>query len=281
MMHRKQQGQLLVLLATLCWSMSGVLMRMTSVSAILVNALRNFIAVFILLACNHWRLRMNRTIWIGGFCGAIMTTFYFLSLRLTTAANAIVIQYTAPIFVLLFTCLREKKLPRAVQVGAVVLASIGVATVFSGGLSNGGLSGNICALISGLAFAGMFFVNRLPQASPLDSSILAFSLCALTGFFYLHELSKISSEEWLIILFMGLVQHGLAYVFFCIGIRCCSSFTASLIGMLETVLVPLWVFLTFGEAPEGRALIGCALILIAVAMNTMQEHLLESKQIIS
>lgn len=268
----KPSGEVFVLLATVCWSLSGVLTKSLTISPILSNAIRSFIAVFILLAYNRGKVRVNRTILLAAACGALTTTLFFISLSLTAAANAIVIQYTAPIFVLVFSCLLEKRLPTLVQMGVVVSAFTGVAVVFATDMAGGGLLGNLAALGAGITFAGVFFVNRLPGASPVDASIIAFSICALTGLFYLPQLSTMGSGDWLIMLIMGVVQHGLAYVFFSIGILRCSGFSASLIGMLETVLVPLWVFLAFGEAPTVMALTGCTLIVASVVVNTCWER---------
>lgn len=265
-------GELFVLLATLCWSMSGILTKSLSISPILSNALRCVIAVFILLIYNRGRLRFHKTIWVGAFCCFCMTTTFFIALKLTPPANAVVIQYTAPIFVLLFTCLRERRAPSKMQLAVVFAAFAGVAIVCSDSLGGGSLLGYLAALASGISFAGMFFVNRLPGAGPADSLILGFALCALTGVFYLGELPGMSMREWGVVLIMGVVQHGLAYVFFSIGIRTCPSFNSSLIGMLETVLVPLWVFLVFGEAPSLTAILGCVLIISAVLANTLYER---------
>lgn len=272
MKNGKPGGELFLLLATLCWSMSGVLTKSLSISPVLSNALRSLIAIFILLAYNRWKVRMNKTIWLGAVCGLLMSTLFFIALDLTPAANAVVMQYTAPIFVLLFTCLRERRLPGKMQVFVVLAAFAGVAVVFSSGFGGGSLVGNLAALVSGVAFAGMFFVNRLPGAEPADAMILAFALSAVTGVFYLGQLPGMSAREWGVVLLMGVVQHGLAYVFFSIGIRTCPSFSSSLIGMLETVLVPLWVFLVFGEAPSAKAVLGSGLIIAAVVTNTLYEH---------
>lgn len=272
MKKRALGGELFVLLATLCWSMSGFLTKSLSISPILSNALRSLIAVFILLAYNRWRLRFSKIIWLGAFCGLFTTTLYFIALSLTTPANAVVIQYTAPIFVLIFTCVRERRAPTKMHLAVVAAAFAGVAIVFSEGLGGGSLIGNLAALASGISFAGMFFVNRLPGAAPADSLILGFMLCALTGVFYLGELPGMSTLEWGVVLLLGVVQHGLAYVFFSIGIQICPSFNSSLIGMLETVLVPLWVFLVFGEAPSLTAILGSVLIIAAVLANTLYER---------
>lgn len=268
----KKSGEIFVLLATICWSLSGVLTKSLTISPILSNALRSFIAVFVLLLFNKFSVKFNKTIFCAAVCGAITITMFFVALNLTSAANAIVIQYTAPIFVLLFTCLQAKRLPTAGQILVVVCAFLGVGIIFSKGLSGGGLWGNLAALIAGITFAGVFFINRLPGSAPVDSSIIAFTMCAFTGLFYVPQIISMTKAEWAIVLVLGLVQHGLAYVFFCKGIKTCVAFSASLIGMLETVLVPFWVFLVFKEAPSTVTFIGSSLIIFAVGANTVLEN---------
>lgn len=269
------KGELFLVLATLCWSLSGVLTKSLSISPILSNALRSVLAVGVLLVFNRFRVRVNKTIFLAAICSALTTILFFVALSLTAAANAVVIQYTAPIFVLVFTCVQARRSPRISEVLVVLAAFVGVAIVFSADLSGGNMWGNLCALGAGLAFAGVYFINRQPGASSVDSSIVAFSICTVTGFFYIGQLPGMSAKEWGAVLIMGLIQHGLAYVFFSIGISRCSGFSASLIGMLEIVLVPFWVFLAFRELPSSTALWGSSLIITAVILNILYTRRLE------
>lgn len=270
-MNDKKGGELFILLATICWSTSAVLTKPLGIEPLLSNALRGFIAVFVLLIFNKFTVRFNKIIAIAAICGMATTMLFFIALDHTAAANAIVLQYTAPIFVLLFVCISEKRLPTKGQAFVVLMAFSGVAVIFASELGGGGMLGNICALFAGLFFAGVFFINRQKGARPVDSSIIAFALCAVLGVFYIPTILSLTPVQWGLVLCLGLVQHGLAYVFFSIGIRRCASFSASLIGMLETVLVPLWVFLVFNEKPSVNALIGCSMIIFAVCVNTYLE----------
>lgn len=270
-MNNKKGGELFILLATICWSTSAVLTKPLGISPILSNALRGFIAVFVLLIFNKFTLRINKTIAAAAFCGMATTMLFFIALDYTAAANAIVLQYTAPIFVLLFVCLAEKRLPTKGQTLVVIMAFSGVAVIFAQEFGAGGMAGNICALLAGLFFAGVFFINRQEGARPVDSSIIAFAMCAVFGLLYIPVIISLTPVQWGLVLCLGLIQHGLAYVFFSVGIKRCAPFSASLIGMLETVLVPLWVFLVFKEKPSPNALLGCFMIIAAVGINTYLE----------
>lgn len=270
-MNNKKSGELFILLATICWSTSAVLTKPLGISPILSNALRGFIAVIVLLIFNKFTLRFNKTIATAAFCGMATTMLFFIALDNTAAANAIVLQYTAPVFVLLFVCIAEKRLPTKGQALVVIMAFSGVAVIFAQEFEAGGLVGNACALLAGLFFAGVFFINRKEGARPVDSSIIAFAMCSVFGLFYIPVIINFTSMQWCLVLCLGLVQHGLAYVFFSIGIKRCAPFSASLIGMLETVLVPLWVFFVFSEKPSSNALLGCTIIIAAVGINTFLE----------
>ncbi len=266
-MLKQYKGELFLLFATICWSLSGVLTTPLTINPILTNALRCVIAVFILLPFNKWKVKFNKTIMLSALFGGLTVNFFFASLAYTSAANAVVIQYTAPIMVLIYTCISGKKLPTVAQIFSVILAFGGVYAIFSSQLSADGMIGNLLALLAGVTFAGVFVVNRFENASPVDSSIIAFSACSLLAFFFIGEFENIKQTDWIFIILLGVFQHGLAYLFFSIGIKTASSFSGSLIGTLELVLLPLWVYLAFGEIPTIMTVIGSIMIVLGVMIN--------------
>ena len=275
-------GEKLLLAATICWSTSGLFVRMIPTGAILMNALRSLIALPMVLLFKKSKWRWNWVILLGGLCIALTNNLYFLSLSMTTVGNAIVLQYMAPIFVLAATCVQNRRVPRPMQIAVVALGFAGVAFVFGGDLFGASdttaFFGNCLALASGVTFAGVFFINKLPGASPLDSTVMGFAFNLLPGLFFLSMLPGIGVYGWLALAGLGVIQHGAAYIFFSRGIPRCSGFSASLIGMLEVLLAPLWVWLVFGEQVTPAMLIGGGMILLAVLLNTLTERPVQKKQ---
>jgi len=279
------KGEWLILAATVCWSFSGLLFRLIPTPALLTNSLRNLIAlpliIFFKKRSADKKFRFNKTILLGGLCIVFANVFYFLSLSLTSVGSAIVLQYVAPIFVLIMSCIKEKSLPRPVQVGVVTLAFAGVTVVFGneliGTVNATAMLGNLFGLVSGLALAGVFFVNKLPGASPMDSTITGFVINLIPGLFFLPHLAGLSAPNWAAIVALGVVQHALAFLFFSRGIKRCASFDASLIGMLEVVLAPLFAFLLVSEDVSVSLLVGGVMIMAAVLFNTLHERKISSR----
>lgn len=274
------RGEWLILAGTVCWSFSGLFFRLIPTPALLTNSLRNAIAlpliIFVKKRSDDKKFRINKTILLGGLCIVFSNNFYFLGLSLTSVGSAIVLQYVAPIFVLIMSCIKDRCLPRPVQVGVVALAFAGVTVVFGnefvGAVNATALLGNFLSLASGLALAGIFFVNKLPGASPMDSTITGFAINLIPGLFLLSHLPGLTAPNWAAIIGLGLIQHGLAYIFFSRGIKRCASFDASLIGMLEVVLAPLFAFLLVSEDVSVSLIIGGTMIMAAVLFNTMHER---------
>lgn len=270
-MKKEPKGEIFIFLAALCWSLSGVLTKSLAINPILSNSLRSIIAIVMMIVYNKFKLKVNKTIVIAGICLSSTNLLFFISLSLTTAANSIVIQYMAPIFVLLMTCVKYKKLPSPVQVLVVVIAFLGIVIIFYDSIGGGYFVGNVLALLSGVAFAGVFFVNRLKDSSPIDSTIIGFFINSVCGVAVFNQISYIEPAGWIYILLLGVIQLGLAYIFFSIGIKNCSSFSSSLISMTEVVLMPLWVLIFLGEVPKPLAIVGGILIVGAVITNIYYE----------
>ena len=129
--------------------------------------------------------------------------------------------------------------------------------------------GNVIAIGAGLCFSGVFFLNSLPQASSRDSSMLAFGISFLISIPFIGEVKMLDTKGILALLVLGIFQVGLAYVFYAKGVQLTSPVNASLIGLFEAILNPLWVFIAFGEKVGKFALAGACIILVSVAMNTM------------
>ena len=134
-------------------------------------------------------------------------------------------------------------------------------------LDGGHLLGNILAIGAGLAFSGVFFINSLPEASSEDASMLAFLASFVISIPFLGDVWKMNQTAVVALLALGIFQVGLAYILFAKGTKLTSPVSASLIGLLEAILNPVWVFLFYGEKVGKFALVGAAVILLAVVLN--------------
>lgn len=262
------KGNLYILLTAILWSTGGILIKFIPGNAVAINGARSIIALFFFCAYRRTvRLKVNRLIAAAAFCLVMTNILYVLANKLTTAANAIVLQYMAPIFVLVWDCIYRKEKPEKEQCGIVVMALAGMVLFFFDQLDGGHLLGNIVAILAGICFSGVFFINSLPESSSEDSSELAFLASFLISIPFLGDVMQMDRTALLALLALGVFQLGLAYILFSKGSRLTSPVSASLIGLLEAILNPIWVLLFYGEKVGRFALLGGVIILLAVALN--------------
>jgi drug/metabolite transporter (DMT)-like permease len=257
---------ILLLLAALCWSLGGVLIKSIDWPPMAIAGGRSAIAIPIILLCVG-RPRFTFSLaQIGGAVGYALTVVLFVfATRMTTAANAIFLQYTAPIYVALIGRWYLSERASRIDWLVIAVALIGIALFFMDRLTVSGWWGNIIALGSGLAFASVaLFLRKEKAGSPIASIVLGKLIVALAGLpFMLSAPSLGWNGLWALVL-LGTVQLGLPYVFYATAIKQVTALEATLIPLLEPVLNPLWVMLALGERPGSWAIVGALLVLAAV-----------------
>lgn len=267
-MTDKTRGNLYMLMAAVLWSTGGLLIKYIPWNPIAINGARSCIAFLFFCVCKkNIRFKCNRYIAAAAFC-LVMTNFlYVIANKLTTAANAIVLQYTAPIFVLIWDCIYRKRYPGKRQCAIVLMAFIGMILFFFDKLDSGHMLGNLLAIGAGLCFSGVFFINSLPQSSSEDSSMMAFLSSFLISIPMLGDVFSMDAKGIAALLALGIFQVELAYLVFSKGSKLTSPVSASLIGLLEAILNPIWVLIFYGEKVGKYALFGGAIILLSVVLN--------------
>ncbi len=269
-MSEKNKGNFYILLTAFLWSTGGLLIKYIPGNPVAINGARSLIALlFFFCYKRSIRIKFNRYIVSAAVCLVLTNTLYVIANKMTTAANAIVLQYTAPLFVLIWDCIYRRKMPKKQQCLVVVMAFAGMILFFFDQLDGGQILGNLIAIGAGLSFSGVFFINSLPEASSEDASMLAFFLSFVISIPFLGEVWQMDGRAIGALIVLGVFQVGLAYVLFAKGAKLTSPVSASLIGLLEAILNPLWVFLFYGEKVGRFALAGAAVILLAVILNSI------------
>lgn len=265
-MPRRFLPPVLLLLAALCWSLGGVLIKSIDWPPMAIAGSRSAIAIPVILLCTgRPRFTFSRA-QIGGALGYAGTVILFVfATRMTTAANAIFLQYTAPIYVALIGRWYLGERASRIDWAVIAVALIGIALFFLDRLTVAGLWGNIIALGSGLAFAAVaLFLRKEKAGSPVASLVLGNVIVALAGLPFLLQAPSLGGGGLWRLLLLGTVQLGLPYVFYAIAIKQVTALEATLIPLLEPVLNPLWVMLALGERPGPWAIVGGLLVLGAV-----------------
>ena len=266
-MKDNTKGMLLMLICPTIWSLSGLIAKVVPWPGICIAGFRGVLSGLTIYV--YMRIMQIKPVftWRTFFTGLTVTgtlLSYFASLKLIPAANAVALQYTEPVFLLVLNAVFLKQKYRRADYAVVGMALLGVALLFmDGGLSD--LGGSLLALLSGL-FYGMtyFLLTDRPTEERLTGLLIGNTL-AFVGIFTtdLSTLS-ISLPIVLIVLVSGLFQIAVPHIILTKAMKLTTPLACSLIATLEMVLNPIWVYIFIGEKPSARALLGCVVIMAAV-----------------
>jgi len=258
-------------ICALLWSAGGLLLKSVDWHPLAVGGGRGLIAAaFLMLALRRWRIRFT-PVMLGAALAYAGTTLLFASAtKLTTAANAILLQYTAPVYIALLGSwfLGE----RATRIDWITIGVVlgGMALFFFDQLSAAGFLGNMLAIASGVAFAAMtLLLRKQKDASPADSLILGNLLAGGIGLWFMCTSPLPGLTGWAALLALGIFQLGLSYLLYASAIKRITALEAVLIPVIEPILNPIWVMLALGERPGPNALLGGAIVLGAVTVRAV------------
>jgi drug/metabolite transporter, DME family len=269
---------LLVLGAAILWSTGGLFIKATSLSALELSFGRSLLAaITIAIVTRHEGFGLNRVSAIAAVLYAALLILFVMATKLTTAANAIFLQYTAPVYVLILEPMFYKEKFRRRDLMTVAVCVAGMSLFFVGKLRPQDVKGNLVALASGVCFALYFLLLRHSKArevnrasSAIYGNLIAVVICAPA--FWGAVRRGISPTDFGCIAYLGIIQIGVAYILFTGAMaRGLRSLDASIVGYIEPVLNPVWVFLFIGERPSGWAIIGGAIIITSVIFHMLVE----------
>lgn len=270
--HNK--GILAVFVTAILWSSGGLLIKLISLNAMQLSFFRCLIAAIVFAIIFRKRLLVVNgfTFLNAGFYAAVLTTFV-IATKTTTAANAIFLQSTAPIYVLIFEPIINKTKLEKINAITIAICFLGMIFFFLGELSPGHLIGNIVALFAGLCFAAFFLGMRKNGSEYQQSSIFYGNiLVSLICIPFLFDMKPLSFNDLWMVTFLGVFQIALAYALFSYGLKRILAVEASIISMFEPVLNPVWVLIGFGEVPSFYAMIGGAIIIITILTRTIIDN---------
>ncbi len=265
--NRNNVGIYLVLIAAALFSLGGLCIKMVPWSPLAINGARSLISVMVLAAylkiIKH-KIVVNKAVLFGAICMTGTTSLYCAANKLTTAANAIVLQFTAPIFVILLMWLLKNEKPRKLDILACVVVFLGIICFFIDGLLVGNMLGNFIAVLSGVCYAGVFMMNSFEASDAISSVFLGHALSALTGIGFVFGETDFSGQTITGILLLGIFQMAIAYIFMSKGLEQVSAISASLTTAIEPILNPLLVAFFWGEVVSPLSLVGAAVVVTGV-----------------
>lgn len=267
----KQKAMLLMVVTAAMWSIGGIFIKLVSWNPLMIAGMRSMISAMVLggymvykrIPFKFCKASMGAA--IGLSCSAML---FVMANKLTAAANAVVLQYSAPVFILIITAfLLHKRLEKR-EIIAVALTMCGIVLFFFDQLSPGNVMGNILGILAGVFLAIMFV--SMGEGGDDDSIrmsgiLMAHLIAAVIGMPVGTVLTEsVTGMEILYVVILGVFQLGIPYVLYAIASRNCPPLACSLIGMLEPLLNPVWVAIFVHEMPGTFAFIGGAVIIATV-----------------
>lgn len=278
----KTKAALYMVLCAILWSTAGIFIKFLPWNPMVIAGFRSLISAGVYVVYMRFEkteFKINKYSILSGI--ALMCTFVFFvaANKFTTSANAIVLQYSAPIFILILSALIYHQKFRPGDIMTVAATSVGISLFFFDKLSGGYLFGNLLALTAGLAFASMFVVTgRADNDSRSSGILLGHIFTAVIGIpFVFVSTTPVTPTTVAVIFAMGIFQLGIPYMLYGLAVRKCSPLACSLISAIEPMLNPVWVFLYIGEAPSMFALIGGVIVIGAVVSWSIWSSRAESR----
>jgi len=267
MTDTKNRAIFFVFTAAVLWSFGGVSAKFIQLNPLTITVFRGLLGAFT-IGCyrKKWTIHPNKATLIAAICLFGTGTLYMVAIKLTTVANAIALQYTAPVFVIFMSFIILNRKPQIIDIVTVIFILIGISLFFVEHVERGMLLGNIISLLSGVSWAGVFFVNSLSETNQEESGFLGalLSIIWLPTLFFDKNILNFNITTLAVILFMGIFQSGLAFICFSKGIKTTPPVAASIICTIEPILGPIWVFIIMAERPSSLALFGAIIVIATV-----------------
>ena len=267
-------GTAQMLACSLLWSMAGIMFKYIPWNGVVIASLRAAIAGAVVLAFIRVRgmaLSVSAKTIPTGIAKGLTCLLFVVANKMTTAANAIVLQYTAPVFLLLFSALIYGRRFSRADVTAVGLTLAGISLFFLGQFDAGRMIGNLIAVAAGASMGVMYMLmGEVTESERLSSVLIGEAFTFLVGvpFLFLYP-PAVTAVPAALIVILGIFQLGIPYILYSLAAGKCSPLACCLLGALEPLLNPLWVLIFYGEKPGVFALIGGAVVIATVTVWSM------------
>lgn len=270
-MNSKNKAIIEMLTCAALWSIAGIFIKLIPWSAFAISSIRSLVAgvtLLVFIKINKYRIIFNKHTLVTGLFMGLTYTSFVLANKLTTAANAIVLQFTAPLFIVVFSALIFKQKIRRNDLVAVLCTMVGIAMFFLDKLEGGYMLGNVVAIMAGAFMGCMYMTMGNAEGEERFSAILIGQIIA----FLIGLPTVITSHPGfaagpvVCIIILGVLQLGIPYILYAKASEFCPPLACCLLGAVEPLLNPVWVFLFDGEKPGLYALIGAVIVVASVTL---------------
>lgn len=269
--NKRNKAIIMQLLAAVLWSTGGMLIKLVDLNSFAIAGIRSFITIIVILAfLKKSTLKLTKNKAMGAISYTALVLLFISATKSTTAANAILLQYTSPIYIAIFGgwLLNEKaKLKDWVTILIIIG---GMVLFFMDDISGGSIKGNILAVLSGIALAfNTMFMRREKNADPLENVFWGSVLTVLVSIPFVFQ--KVPSSKSLMgLILLGVFQLGFSYVLYSRAIKNITALESTFLSLLEPLLNPVWVFLTIGELPGKLSILGGIVVLASITVSCVK-----------
>ncbi|MCT4605954.1 MAG: DMT family transporter [Marinisporobacter sp.] len=273
MKNERGKALIFLIIASVLWSTGGILIKLVDWNPIAIAGVRSGIAALVMYLYIRGNkknrkqknlFKLNKLKVIGACMYASMAILFIIATKLTTAANAILLQYTAPIWVAILSGWILKEKVKSIDWVAIFFVMVGMIMFFIGDLERGEMIGNLVALACGIAFSGQVIMLKLQEEGTASEMIFWGNCITLIASipFILKSIPSMQSIVGLVLL--GVFQLGISFIFYSEAVPRVSAIEAILIPIIEPLLNPVWVFVFIGEQPGKWAFIGGIIVVASV-----------------
>lgn len=273
-MNEQIKGTIYVLLAAIALSLSGLFVKLATWDSIAVlggKSAATLAVAAVYMKMTNYRFVFNKPVILGGICLSLISLMFTVATRATSAANAIVLQYTQPFFVILLLWLIYKQRPAKAEITAVVIAFVGILFFFMDKLTPGGMTGNIIAICSGFVYAVFMLIKKMKGSDYVSSVVLSAVLNVVTCGWRIPMQTDWRPVPVLMVVLFGTVSCFFGYLFLSAGLDRIPLVTGALLTMLEPVLNPIWVALFYGETMGVMSVVGTVILLGTAAVYSVRQ----------
>ncbi|MBQ6359720.1 MAG: EamA family transporter [Lachnospiraceae bacterium] len=273
-MNEQIKGTIYVLLAAIALSLSGLFVKLATWDSIAVlggKSAATLAVAAVYMKMTNYRFVFNKPVILGGICLSLISLMFTVATRATSAANAIVLQYTQPFFVILLLWLIYKQRPAKAEITAVVIAFVGILFFFMDKLTPGGMTGNIIAICSGFVYAVFMLIKKMKGSDYVSSVVLSAVLNVVTCGWRIPMQTDWRPVPVLMVALFGTVSCFFGYLFLSAGLDRIPLVTGALLTMLEPVLNPIWVALFYGETMGVMSVVGTVILLGTAAVYSVRQ----------
>ena len=273
---------MLMVAAAVLWSLGGILIKSVDAHPLAIAGVRSAIAAVLIFAfVKKPKFTFSFAQIAAAVCYSLTVILFVSANKTTTAANAILLQFTSPVFVALFGSWILKERARGLDWLIIAMVFLGMALFFFDKLSPEGLLGNVLAILSGVTFALFtIFMRKQKEGSSIESVLMGNILTAVIGIPFLAK-GVPDASGWMFLTVSGLIQLGTPYILFSIAIKHITALESILTSTIEPILSPIWVLIFLGEVPGPWALAGGVIVLGSIVSRhfIMQAQAKKAKKI--